>query len=50
MDALNCVVRICKSHTDGSVIWTALYLDGNRYISINYFDIEKMVDMYTGMI
>jgi hypothetical protein len=46
MDALNCVVRICKN-INGDIIWSGLYLNGSRYISLNYFDIEKMVDMYS---
>lgn len=47
MDALNCVVRICKSHFDNSVIWTAMYINGERFLSLNYFDVEKMVDLYS---
>jgi hypothetical protein len=46
MDALNCVVRVCRDRDD-EIVWTALYLDGVRFISMNYFDVDKMVDKYS---
>lgn len=40
------VVRICKDKKTNETIWTALYVKNERVLSINYFDIDKVVKNY----